>query len=135
MATGDLVTLAQSLPWLGETVDEGGIIALLISAISTKVQNYVGYQFAAASYTRTFSGFGGTKLMLPDRPVNSVTALTVDGVSIPQSTGPLYPGFTWDQKLVYVRGDYRLTRGVQNIEIAYTAGYDITPTDVQQATL
>jgi hypothetical protein len=145
MATGDLVTLPQALTWLGQTVDPNGIIATLVSAVSTKIQNYVGYQFAQATYTRTMNGLGGDKMLLRDRPVISVSAVTVDGISVPQSAGPLMTGFLFDDRFVYIRGSFygcgwtgsidRFNRGVQNITVTYTAGYPTVPADVQQACL
>ena len=140
---GDLVTLQQAMPWLGQTVDSNGIIAGLISAVSTQIQNFIGYQLASTSYTRTFNGKGGNKLLLPDRPVIAVTALTIDLVSIPLAVPPA-SGFLNDSKFVYLYGGpspshfncwNEFTRGVQNVTVSYTAGYAIIPYDIQQACL
>lgn len=140
---GDLVTLQQAMPWLGQTVDPNGIIAGLISAVSTQIQNFIGYQVAETTYTRTFNGKGGSKLLLPDRPVITVTALTIDLVSIPLAVPPA-SGFLNDAKFVYLYGGpspshfncwNSFNRGSQNVTVTYTAGYTTVPYDIQQACL
>jgi len=145
MAAGDLVTLPQAEAWLGVTSDPLNIIASLISACSTQIQNWIGYQIATAAYIRIFNGIGGRTILLPDRPVNTVTSVTVDGISIPQAIVPTTPGFLNDNKFCYMtrggrwsNGQFscdQFTRGVQNVVISYTAGYSTVPTDIQQACL
>jgi len=144
---GDLVSLPVALAWLG-TTDPQAVLPGLISAVSTSVQNFVGYQFAQASYTRTFNGTGGEKILLPDRPVISVTSVTIEGISVPAGTPVPQPGFRFDSKFVYLAGigrgfglghrggfEGRFVRGVQNIVISYEAGYAVIPFDVVQACL
>lgn len=145
MATGDLVTLAQAEAWLSVTSDPLGIIGALISSCSTQIQNFVSYQFAQATYTRTFNGLGGRTILLPDRPVIAVTAVTVDGISIPQAVVATTPGFLNDAKFCYITNGGRWSngqfsadqfmRGVQNVTITYSAGYATIPADIQQACL
>lgn len=147
MATGDLVTLPVALAWLG-TSDLQSVVPGLISAVSTTIQNFVGYQFAQASYTRTFNGNASHKMLLPDRPIVSVTSVTIEGISIPAGTPVPQPGFRFDNKFVYLAGFERyggfgderayagrFIRGVQNVTISYTAGYATIPPDVVQACL
>ncbi|HYA07492.1 MAG TPA: hypothetical protein VEF90_16525 [Xanthobacteraceae bacterium] len=142
---GDLVTQAQALAWLGQTSDPSGIIAALISSVSTQIQNFIGYQIASANYTRTFNGTGGKKLLLPDRPVTAVASLTIDTISIPAASPPSW-GYLFDTKFLYLyehHGHWGLspgfvsgfTRGVQNVVVSYTAGYAAVPYDLQQACL
>jgi hypothetical protein len=145
---GDLVTLPQAEAWLQQTADPGNLIAGLVSAVSTQIQNFVGYQFASASYTRTFNGNGGQKMLLPDRPVTAVASLTIDGIAVPAGAVGATPGYLFDNKFLYLygggvggsmgrnwRGSYVFTRDVQNVTVTYTAGYATVPYDVQQACL
>lgn len=139
---GDLVTQAQAFAWLSQAVDPNGDIAGAVSAVSTQIQNFIGYQIAEASYTRTMNGHGGEKMLLRDRPVISVSSITVDGISIPAATGPTTTGFVFDDRFVYIRGNWygglspsRFNRGVQNVTVTYTAGYAQVPWDLQQAAL
>lgn len=133
MAAGDLVNDTTALSFVGGN-DPCGVIPLLVSAASAQIQNWIGYQIAQASYTRTFNGSGGRTLFLPDRPVVSVASVTVDGISIAASTSPTTPGFVADGKAVYLRC-YEFCRGVQNIVVGYTAGFAKTPPDLQAACL
>lgn len=135
MATGDLVTLDQALPYLQQTADENGVIAFLISAVSTKIQKFVGYNFSQATYTRTFNGQGGQRQILPDRPVLSVSAVTIGPVPIPAALDAILPGFVADDKCLYLRGFWEFYRGFQNVTVTYEAGYASVPMDVQEACL
>lgn len=136
METGDLVTLDQALPYLQQTADENGVIAFLISAVSTKIQKFVGYQFLESTYTRTFNGQGGARQSLPDRPVISVTSVSIGTRSIPAATPATStaPGFVADAKCVYLIGHF-FERSFQNVTISYSAGYETVPMDVQEACL
>lgn len=133
MAAGDLVDSAAALSWLG-SADPANIVPLCISAVSASIQKWIGYQIALSNYTKTFNGRGGARLLLPDRPVMAVTAVTVDGVTIPASTGPTAPGFVSDDLGVFLRC-YEFTRGVQNVVVSYSAGYTTVPADIQAACL
>lgn len=132
MAANDLTTLANAQSWVPGL--DSTIGARLISAISTQIQNWVSYNFTTQSYTRTFNGRGETRLMLPDYPITAVASLSIDGVSIAAAADATSCGFVFDEKTIYLRG-YRFCRGVQNVAIAYTAGYATVPLDVEQACL
>jgi hypothetical protein len=139
MATGDLVSLAQALSWLNLTVDKSGIVAALVSGVSTQIQNYIGYQIASGTYTRTLNGNSAMMLLLPDRPVTAVSSLTIDTIPVLQATPP-GSGFVFDSKFIYLVGDSwsginYFNRGFQNIVVTYTAGYLTVPPDLQQACL
>lgn len=136
MATGDLVTLQQALQYLNQPADTNGTIAFLISAVSTKIQKFVSYQFAQGTYTRTFNGQGGRSIPLPDRPVISVSSLSIGLHKILPATPATgnAPGFVSDDKFVYLTDDC-FERGFQNVTVSYTAGYATVPMDVQEACL
>jgi hypothetical protein len=136
MAAGDLTSLQNACGWLGiSTGTDDATINRLISAVSITIQKDIGYQIASASYTRTFNGRGSRSKVTPDRPITAVASVSIDGVAIPASTGPLVQGFTFDDRAIYLRGGYEFTRGVQNCTLAYTAGYSATPADLEQACL
>ena len=139
MATGDLTNLATALAWLGLTTDTGGIVAQLITAMSTQIQTFLGYQLASSTYTRNFNGTGGAILLLPDRPVTAVASVMVDGISIPSAAIP-NDGFVFDTKFLYLTQSSRFcsarfNRGFQNVAVTYTAGYTTIPADLVQACL
>ena len=58
--------------------------------------------------------------------------LSIDDQPIPAAPSSTAPGYSFSPTLLLVRG-YRFSRGVQNIAIAYTAGYSTTPPEVTQA--
>src|SRR5262249_16182788 len=63
---------------------------------------------------------------------SAVSAVTVDGVAIPAVPDAISPGFAFSATRLYLRG-YAFTRGVQNVSLAYTAGYAATPLEIEQA--
>ena len=136
MATGDLTTLAHALAWLGLTADDtNGTIARLISACSAQIQQFISRTIASTAYAKTFNGRGGSMLMLPDYPVTAVASVAVNGIAVPARVLGSRPGFAFDDKTVYLDSPYRFTRGAQNVQISYTAGYASTPLDIEQACL
>jgi hypothetical protein len=87
MAVVDLTTLANVEAWLGLTVGADptadALLSRLITAASTYFQQYCSREFALTSYAETRSGLGGSRMMLFNTPVASVSSLTIDGVAIP----------------------------------------------------
>jgi hypothetical protein len=106
---------------------------------------------SAVTYSESYDGSGSDRLFLRVRPIISVSSLTVDGIAIPASTGITVPGFVIDNsgRSLSIRsgfggpgGGQQLTvgfgflcnrtrgsgywtfhRGVQNVQVGYTAGY------------
>jgi hypothetical protein len=134
MAAGDLTDLTTALKWIGLTADDG-TVARLISAVSGQIQKFLGYQVASQAYSRNFNGVGGQVLVLPDRPVTAIASVSIDGQVVPAASSPATPGYVFDDKTLYLRGCYVFCRGVQNVQIGYTAGYTITPLEIEQACL
>jgi hypothetical protein len=136
MTAGDLTTLDNALAWLDLQNDIGpGMIARLISACSTQIQNYIGRTIALTPYTSTFNGRGSRSLMMPNYPVVSVSSVQVGPQSIPARVFGAAPGYGFDDKTVFVDPPYRFDRGFQNVQIAYMAGYTTVPLDLEQACL
>lgn len=143
MAAGDLITLDQALAWLGQTSDTNGIVAMLISSCSTSIQSWIGYQLASQNYTNTYNGIGSHRQLLGPRPVTAVSAVTVDGINIPQAVVPTIPGYLFDSKYLFItrggawsNGQFstdRLIRGFQNVVVSFTAGFAAIPVDIQNA--
>ena len=131
----DLTTLANAKLWLGVTnTSDDPLLTRLVSAASQFVQEFIGRYILTAPYSFTVSGRGGFKAILPNYPVTAVSSVTVDGQAIPASTGPLSPGYTFDAYQVYLNG-YAFNAGINNVTIAYTAGYATAPLDIEQACL
>jgi hypothetical protein len=130
-----LTTLANAMQWLGVTTDDDGYIARVLGAISTEIQNWLGFQVLQANYSRTFDGPGTRKFFVPDIPLVSVQSLIIDGVTIPRGVpGTQRPGFYFNSQSINLIG-YFFTRGFQNIQAGYGAGYQTVPPDIEQACL
>jgi hypothetical protein len=137
MAAGDLTTLANVKAWLGAGVQplpttDDALLARLVTAASSFVQNWLGRQIASQAYAETMDGNGDTAMLLRQWPVTSVASLTIDTITIPASSpAPSGNGYLlqpWDgmseagpQQLALV--GYAFHRRRQNVAVAYTAGY------------
>lgn len=131
----DLTTLVNAKAWLGltDTTDDT-LLTRLVSAVSAAAESRMGRSIALHAYTVTLNGSGKCVLAFPDRPVATVTSVTVDGVAIPPSSGPGAAGYQFDQSFLYLVG-YEFTRGRQNVVLQYNAGLSSTPLDLEQAVL
>lgn len=139
----DLTTIENVRLWLTSkasafsTVSDD-LLARLITSCSAYVQSWLNREILLASYAETYSGKGTTRLELRQYPVQAVTAVSVDGVAIQArpALGTLsastIAGFVYDEVAVMLVG-YRFTRGMQNVVVSYSAGYDAVPADVEQA--
>jgi hypothetical protein len=84
--------------------------------------------------SETYDGNDSDRLLPHYFPIISVTAVSVDGVAITQSTLPTLSGFLWDSRRILLRG-FSFCRGVQNVQVSYTAGYSAVPLDLKQAAI
>ncbi len=135
MAAGDLTTLANVKGWFSPplaTTSDDALLTRLITAASQFIQTWLGQQLAMQSYTETRDGKGGRKLAFTATPVIAVSALSIDGQSIPPAPDSLSPGYVFSPTMLYLRG-FCFTPGVQNVAVTYTAGYTTTPPEIEQA--
>jgi hypothetical protein len=133
-APNDLTTLDNALAWLDMQNDVGpGVIARLITACSTQIQSYIGRTIVQQTYTGTFNGRGSRSLLMPNYPITAVSSVQVWTASIPARVLGSVPGYTFDDKTVFLDHPYYFERGAQNVTIAYTAGYATIPLDIEQA--
>lgn len=103
------------------------------------------------SYDQYYDGNGGVRMFLRNRPIATVTSLTVSGVAIPASTSETTPGYVIDssgKSLAIKFGGavssryfsrsgvgYQFSMGIQNVHVVYTAGYAQTPDDIVDASI
>lgn len=111
------------------------------------------------AYDEYYDGSGTNRQFLRIRPIRSVTLLTVNGVNVPAAAQPAGAGFLIDssKRSLSIRmgggggpgilaatfsdlcrsgGGYQsggFARGVQNVHVQYTAGFDAIPFDVGDA--
>ncbi|HKJ94272.1 MAG TPA: phage head-tail connector protein [Gammaproteobacteria bacterium] len=137
MTAGDLCTLADVKAFLSITdTNNDALLGTLITNASKLVNNATNRNLLSASYTESYSGRGGWRQGVDNYPITAVASVTVDGVSIAPASGQIGAGYIYDENMVYLRG-YTYTRGIRNVEITYTAGYDAAaiPADLVQATV
>lgn len=135
----DLTTLAEVKAYLnvtGTTADV--LLQSLITAVSQAMMNYCNRTFQLQSYTETRDATGNTQWVMLNYPIVSVTSVSVNGNTIPPSTG--FNGGGYGGRSGYYNGvwsvmidGYCVPRGRRNVMIAYTAGYATIPADLDQA--
>ncbi len=152
---GDLTTLANVRQYLGVTnTDDDAILQRMLSACSTNCARFLGRNLLTQSYTETRDGNDSSRMLLKQTPVTAVASLNIYTPSFPWGFGILaqgnntpptqvpvspdgaqyQPGFAFDEFSIYLSG-YTFYRGVQNVIIAYTAGYTTTPFDIEEAVI
>jgi len=110
------------------------ILTMLITSISSWVENYCERVFLSASYTSKYSGTNGMSLTLSASPVTAITSLTIDGAVIPAATTAGTAGYTFNSMSIYLNG-YRFSEGKNNVVVVYTAGYAAVPVEVSLAAI
>lgn len=133
----DLTTLANVKGWLGITsVDatRDALLTRLITASSQFIETWLNRTVSGGvlTYSATRDGGGGVTFVPANTPLVSITALSIDGVPIPASTGVAAPGYVFNTHKVSLRGGYKFTRGIANVQIDYTAGYTSVPGEIEQ---
>lgn len=151
VGTHALTTLADVKAYLGLSdsfTDHDALLEGLIDAITATIERFCKRKLKARDYSydedsddydsdnAVLDGNGRDRLLLPQYPGNSVTTVRINELAIDQSTGVYVTGWVLDRAsgVLYLRG-YRFTRGLQNVELAYNAGYASVPDDLAQAAI
>lgn len=128
-STTDLTTLSDVEAWLGAlsiTIVAADQLQIMVTAMSASIQSWLGYNLLQQTYDVAFDGRGVSKVAFPNSPVTAVSALSIDGQSIPQAPDQKSCGYVYStvqgQSWLGLRG-YRFFRGMQNCSISYTAGF------------
>lgn len=130
----DLTTVANVKSWLGVgAATDDTLLASLVSGVSAWIQEWLGRTIASGTYAETLNGSGKAVLFLLNYPVTAVSSVSVDGVNIPARTAIGGSGYTFDKDCLYLAG-YCFTRGIQNVQLSYTAGFAAVPADLELAT-
>lgn len=140
MGALDLVSLADLQAWTG-TIGNATALSTLISKTSHAILSSLNRgSILPLTYNETYDGYGGERLFLQNWPVIAVDSLAVNGEAIPAAPAWV-PGQAWQrgyvispqndpsppgiQQEIALRG-YRFWRGVQNILVSYSGGYQVT---------
>lgn len=128
-----LCALSDVKTYLGITDSNSDVVlTALIAGASMTMETYCNRVFEAATYTETRNGNGGYRLFLSTAPVTAVASVSVDGFAISPASGPVAPGYLFDDLMIYLRGK-SFACGVQNVIVTYTAGFATIPADLTQA--
>lgn len=145
LATGDLTTLATLKGYMtsypGDTVASG-----LITRISRAILSELNRPLLVPRiYNEQFSGYGTRGLVLPNWPVLSISSLLIGNQNVPVATQPAfqnggtiaagtYYGFRFEpwsglppgDPAVLSLGEASYFSGNQNVQVSYSAGYQVT---------
>lgn len=134
MSATDLTSLANVKTWLGKTdASSDPILSLLIPQISDEIRTYTNRDiYPVTNYGETRDGNGRSAMTVLQYPIASVTGVTINGVPIPALSTPTGLGYGYDKNSIRLQG-YVFTKGVQNVSIAYSAGYAVLPPVIERA--
>ena len=129
---GDLTTLARVTDWLnaGTTApfppDDNPLLSRLITACSGFIQNYLSRAIVPQQYVETFNGNNQAIRFVKNRPILSVSAVSMNGTAIAASpAAPNQSGYAFDDTRLYLIGWVWLS-GFQNCSITYVSGFQTT---------
>lgn len=135
MALADFTTLADVKVYAGIT---GGAtdtaLQALITGASAFMRSWMNRDLPTPpqAYSETLSGRGTFGILFPEYPAVSVQSLKIDGVQIPAATSAAASGYRFNETDLVLSG-YCFTRGMLNVEVAYTAGFTAVPADIAAA--
>src|SRR5260370_465763 len=138
-APDDLCTVNDLAAWLPNyNHNDDTNLQNLITYGSLQVLTYLNrppiLASAIGALTETYDGNNSDRLLPRFFPLISVTSVSVDNVAITQSTLCTLSGFVWDSRRIMLRG-FTFLRGIQNVQVSYTAGYSIVPLDLKQSAI
>jgi hypothetical protein len=131
MSDAALTSLSAVQRYLGLSAGaDEDLLTDLAARASDGIRRYCGRDFALGDYAEYHDGDGGDTLLLAQRPVVEVFALSQDGTETTAEDYVLYP----EAGMVRLKsGGFGL--GARNVYAAYRAGYESIPGDVEQAAI
>ena len=148
----DLCVLADLKAWLNiQTSTEDTLLQSLITRGSLQMLRWMNRDhIVSTSYTENRDGNDSLFMLPRNFPLISVTSVMVNGIVIPGAADQVSSGYVFDARKIMLRGgssafcsvgpyssqfQYRFTRGFQNVQLVYQAGYASVPSDLQQAAI
>lgn len=131
----DLTTVATLQGYLNPGSNDTNLLQRLITAASLAIENYANRDFVSQNYSKVFDGNGGRVMIFDDVPVTAVSAVTINGKTIPAGSVTA-AGYYFTKNQLILNG-YEFCRGYGNVAVAYTAGYGTAalgtiPQDLEQ---
>ena len=100
------------------------LLITLGKGVTEVVKRYCGILERATYTAELYDGDGEDTLYTDNRPIQSVSALVVQGITIPAAATYDQSGYMIDKSKRCIKlRDYVFTSGVQNVSLSYVAGY------------
>lgn len=129
-----LTTLERMKARLGITdTSQDENLTILIQAASDAVAAFLGYDPTLLSYSEVRDGNGRDKMVTNYAPVKSVSSVQVNEQTYTEASDYKGPGYQYDDLAIFLMGGAAFQKGRRNVRLAYTAGYDPIPGDIQEA--
>ena len=127
----NLTTVANVKQYLTiTTANQDALLAQLIARESAFVEQWCGRQFGLVTNTnKRLNGTGTSRLVLPDQPILTVSALTIAGSVVPASADAVQAGFVFDDTCLYLIGGDKFPMVPQSVVCSWTSGYQATDAD------
>ena len=127
----NLTSVQRTKDYLGLlTTGSDTVIAQLIMRASVQVQNWCSRSFQRNAYTNArLNGTGSQVLRVPDAPIISISALTIENTAIPASADGVAYGYQFDDLNIFLSGGALFPMARRNIGLSYVAGYTTTEAD------
>lgn len=129
----DLTTLARTKQYLQGVAGVNGVdvtLAQLITAASGLACQFCSRNFQRVSYSGLrLNGSGTDRQAMPNNPIVSVSAVSVDGYAYSASADAIATGYQYDQKFIYLFGGPIFRMAQRNVLVSFIAGYTTSETD------
>lgn len=122
------ITVADVQAWLGPDVDTPTAQALADAATST-VLGFLQRDLSLQALTEIYDSNGTDYLLLNSWPVVSISSVVIDGIPPLVPAAVRTPGYRVDRivpRKLQFAGLGKVPRGISNITVSYSAGYDMT---------
>jgi hypothetical protein len=106
------------------------LLTELVARASDGIRSYCRRDLAAADFCEWHDGDGSDTVLLAQRPVAEVFALSEDGAETAAEDFVVYP----EAGMVRLRSGV-FGRGARSVYVGYRAGYDSIPGEVEQAAI
>ena len=134
MVTDPLCTVSEVKEKLHLTVaTEDALLERLVLAVSARVRTYCHRDFTLGTYALALNGTGTPVLLAPQYPILAVASVAVGAPGQTMQPLTLNTDYLWDEDALY-RVSCAWPRGIQNVAVTWTGGYEATPWDLADAT-
>lgn len=114
------------------TVRDDGLLQLLADGASRAARTFIGTDILQETLTEYRNGTGTGALVLRRRPVSAVAYVKIGAPGTTRALLSVNRDYVWDEFSILAVDGTTFPRGVQNIEIQYTAGFADVPADVRE---